>query len=116
MNGHPEPAIPRPPYSHDHAPSTARDSCFDVTPGYRTAGAWPAMAGLPGGPVDAPPRGLVPQAEQARILAGVLAGIELGTWDRQIVQWLAGWDTCTVLTVASLIARARAAGPARSGR
>ena len=74
------------------------------------------MAGLPGGPVDAPPRGLVPQAEQARILAGVLAGIELGTWDRQIVQWLTGWDTCTVLTVASLIARARAAGPARSGR
>lgn len=116
MNGHPGPAIPRPPCSHDHAPSTARDSCFDVTPGYRTAGAWPAMAGLPGGPVDAPPRGLVPQAEQARILAGVLAGIELGTWDRQIVQWLAGWDTCTVLTVASLIARARAAGPARSGR
>ena len=36
------------------------------------------MAGLPGGPVDEPPRGFVPQAEQARILAGVLAGIELG--------------------------------------
>ena len=74
------------------------------------------MAGLPGGPVDEPPRGFVPQAEQARILAGVLAGIELGAWDRQIVQWLARWDTCTVLTVASLIARARAAGPAGSGR
>ena len=69
-------------------------------------------AGVPGGPVETPPRGFVPQAEQARILAGVLAGIELGAWDRQIVQWLAGWDTCTALTVASLIARARAAGPA----
>lgn len=90
MSGHPGPAIPRPPRSHDHAPGTACDSCFDVTPGYRTAGAWPAMAALPGGPADAPPRGFVPQAEQARILAGVLAGIELGAWDRQIVQWLAG--------------------------
>ena len=74
------------------------------------------MAGLPGGPVQAPPRGFMPQAEQAQILADVLAGIELGAWDRQIVQWLAGWDTCTVLTVASLIARARAAEVAGSRR
>jgi len=74
------------------------------------------MAGVPRGPVETPPRGFVPQAEQAQILAGVLAGIELGAWDQQIVEWLAGWDTCTALTVASLIARARAAGPARSGR
>ena len=74
------------------------------------------MAGVPGGPVQAPPRGFMPEAEQAQILAGVLAGIELGAWDRQIVQWLAGWDTCTVLTVASLIARARATGLAGSRR
>jgi len=72
------------------------------------------MAGVPGGPVEAPPRGFMPEAEQAQILADVLAGIELGAWDRQIVQWLAGWDTCTVLTVASLIARARATGVAGS--
>ncbi len=57
-----------------------------------------------------------PPAEQAQILADVLAGIELGAWDRQIVQWLANWDTCTVLTVASLIARARAAGAAGTRR
>ena len=74
------------------------------------------MAGVPGGPVEAPPRGFMPAAEQAQILAGVLAGIELGARDRQIVQWLARWDTCTVLTVASLIARARAAGVAGSRR
>jgi len=74
------------------------------------------MAAVPGGPVDEPPHGFMPQAEQAQILAGVLAGIELGAWDRQIVQWLAGWDACTVLTVASLIARARAAGVAGSRR
>lgn len=66
--------------------------------------------------MQAPPRGVMPQAEQAQILADVLAGIELGTWDRQIVQWLAGLDACTVLTVASLIARARAAGVAGSRR
>ena len=65
---------------------------------------------------EAPPHGFMPQAEQAQILAGVLAGIELGAWDRRIVEWLAGWDACTVLTVASLIARARAAGPAGSRR
>ena len=59
------------------------------------------MAGVPRGPVEAPPRGFVPQAEQARTLAGVLAGIELGAWDGRIVEWLAGWDTCTALTVAA---------------
>ena len=66
--------------------------------------------------MEAPPPGFMPRAGQAQILADVLAGIELGAWDRQIVQWLAGWDTCTVLTVASLIARARAAGVAGSRR
>ena len=74
------------------------------------------MAEVPRGPVEEPPRGFAPQAEQARILAGVLTGIELGAWDRQIVQWLANWDTCTVLTLASLIARARATGAAGTRR
>ena len=69
--------------------------------------------GVPAGPVEAPPPGFVPRAGQAEILAGVLAGIELGAWDRRIVEWMAGWDASTVLTVASWIARARAAGPGR---
>lgn len=73
------------------------------------------MAEVPRGPVEAPPRGFMPAAEQDRILAGVLAGIELGAWDRRIVEWLASWDTCTALTVASLIARARAAGQPGAG-
>lgn len=67
----------------------------------------------PAGPVEAPPHGFVPAAEQARILAGVLAGIELGAWDRRVLEWLAGLDACTVLTVASWIARSRAAAPRR---
>jgi hypothetical protein len=74
----------------------------------------PGMAGrVPAGPVEVPPAGFVPEAGQAEILAAMLAGIELGAWDRRIVGWLAGWDTSTVLTVASWIARSRAAGPVR---
>jgi hypothetical protein len=68
-----------------------------------------ARAEVPAGPVETPPRGFVPAAEQAEILAGVLAGIELGAWDRRILEWMAGWDAPTVLTVASWIARSRAA-------
>ena len=68
---------------------------------------------VPAGPLEPAPGGFVPRAGQAEILAGVLAGVELGAWDRRIVEWMAGWDASTVLTVASWIARARAAGPGR---
>ncbi len=71
---------------------------------------WPEV---PAGPVEAPPAGFVPRAVQAEILAGVLAGIELGVWDRRILDWMAGWDASTVLTVASWIARSRVAGTSR---
>ena len=72
------------------------------------------MAGrVPTGPVQVPPRGFVPEAEQAGILAAALAGVELGAWDRRILEWMAGWDAATVLTVASWIARSRAARPLR---
>ena len=48
----------------------------------------PGMAGrVPAGPVEAPPAGFVPEAGQAEILAAMLAGIELGAWDR----WILGW-------------------------
>ena len=72
-----------------------------------------AGPGVPAGPVETPPGGFVPPAEQAEILAGVLAGIELGAWDRRILEWIAGLDASTVLTVASWIARSRAAGTSR---
>ncbi len=70
-------------------------------------------ARVPAGPVEVPPAGFAPKAEQAGLLAEVLAGVELGAWDRRIVDWLAGWDSCTVLTIASWVARSRAAGPGR---
>ena len=72
-----------------------------------------AGPGVPAGPVETPPGGFVPPAEQAEILAGVLAGIELGAWDRRVLEWMAGLDASTVLTVASWIARSRAAGTPR---
>jgi hypothetical protein len=68
---------------------------------------------VPVGPVEVAPSGFAPEAEQERILFEVLGDVELGAWDRRMVGWLAGWDAATVLTVASWIARVRAAGPAR---
>jgi hypothetical protein len=39
-------------------------------------------------------------------------GIELGAWDRRILDWIAGWDTSTVAVIVSLLHRVRAAGAA----
>ena len=68
---------------------------------------------MPDGPVEVAPPGFVGTAEQERILAEVLAGVELGAWDQRMVRWLAGWDAATVLTIASWIVRARDKGPAQ---
>ena len=66
--------------------------------------------GLPAGPLQSAPGGFVPGPERAVILAGVLAGLELGDWDRRVAGWLAGLDTATALTIASWIERSRARG------
>ncbi len=73
-------------------------------------GAWP---GVPAGPLESAPRGFVPGEERSAFLAGVLEGVELGAWDRRVAGWLAGLDTCTALTIASWILRAREAGQER---
>ena len=70
-------------------------------------------AAVPGGPLESAPGGFVPVEERSAFLAGVLDGVELGAWDRRVAGWLAGLDTSTALTVASWIARSRAAGPGR---
>jgi hypothetical protein len=70
-------------------------------------------AAVPAGPLESAPGGFVPEAGRSAILAGVLAGVELGAWDRRVAGWLAGLDTSTALTIASWIARAREAGPGR---
>jgi hypothetical protein len=66
-------------------------------------------AGVPAGPLESAPGGFVPQEERAVLLAGVLDDIELGAWDRRVAGWLTELDTSTLVTVASWIARARAA-------
>ena len=68
---------------------------------------------VPAGPLESAPRGFVPGEERSALLAGVLDGVELGAWDQQVASWLAGLDTCTALTIASWIARSRAAGRPR---
>ena len=70
-------------------------------------------AGVPAGPLESAPGGFVPQEERSAILAGVLDGVELGAWDRRVAGWLAGLDTSTLVTIASWIARSRAAGRSR---
>ena len=67
-------------------------------------------AGVPAGPLESEPGGFVPPEERLAILAGVLDGVELGVWDRRVADWLTRLDTSTLVTVASWIARSRAAG------
>lgn len=70
-------------------------------------------ATVPAGPLESGPGGFWPQEDRLAVLAGVLDGVELGAWDRRIVRWLAGLDTSTLVTVASWIARPRAAERSR---
>jgi hypothetical protein len=70
-------------------------------------------ATVPAGPLESEPGGFLPGEERSAILAGVLDGVEMGSWDLRIVGWLSGLDTSTALTIVSWIARARDAGPAR---
>ncbi|MCE7010037.1 hypothetical protein LWC34_45605 [Kibdelosporangium philippinense] len=51
--------------------------------------------------------------DRVAALLEALDGVELGTYDRRIIEWLAGWDVSTVGTVASLFYRARALDGAR---
>lgn len=68
---------------------------------------------VPSGPLESEPGGFWPGEERLAVLAGVLDGVELGAWDRRVARWLTGLDTSTLVTVASWIARARAAGQSR---
>lgn len=49
--------------------------------------------------------------ERIAVLREPLAGLDLGGYDELIVTWLSDWDIPTVATIASLLHRARAAGP-----
>ncbi|MFB7223998.1 hypothetical protein [Streptomyces sp. NPDC056227] len=58
-------------------------------------------------PLNSAPFGYSPESLQREALYAELnnAGVELGTYDRLIVDWIARWDYPTVATIASLIRR-----------
>ena|SRR6266508_6745870 len=63
---------------------------------------------IPSGPLERDPTSRhLTTDEQRELLLGALDGIELGVWDRSIVEWLSAYDAATVLTVCSLIRRVR---------
>lgn len=62
---------------------------------------------IPPGPLDREPLSVHDPVVAAAMLEESLAGVELGAYDRRIVDWLKGWDQPTMVTLASIIARAR---------
>jgi hypothetical protein len=66
---------------------------------------------IPTEPLEQEPTPLfLPVEDRVGLLHRVLADVRLGAWDRRIVHWLAsGTDTSTLLTILSLLERAKAA-------
>jgi len=98
----------------DDAGYPALTACWRAATRRRLAAPAPSEpAGPPADrPLDRAPGGaFLAEAQRRELLAQALSGVELGAYDRRILDWLAGWDTDTVVTVASLLRRARAAGP-----
>jgi hypothetical protein len=67
------------------------------------------LAAIPRGPVDAEPFHAVPWGGGADVLYQALAGVELGRYDRHILDWLASYEESTAAVLCSWILRARAA-------
>jgi hypothetical protein len=81
------------------------------------------MSQIPTGPIETAPDGAIPYPEHGAPrgaladlfrteLLAALDGMELGAYDRRMVNWLAGWDGTTVATVCSWLVRARSAASA----
>jgi hypothetical protein len=62
---------------------------------------------IPTGPLEEPP---YVRWGRAEVIARVLAGLELGSWDRRAVRWLAQTPAAMCMTVCAWIERAREAG------
>lgn len=74
------------------------------------------MDKLPTGPVESDPvefyRGRDISTEVQPLLDEALADLELGAYDRRLVEWAKkSWDQPTMVTIASWIVRARQAPP-----
>lgn len=68
----------------------------------------PDTSRIPTGPVNTEPAGFRVADEQAAVLRDTLtaAGIELGEYERNIVDWLSRWEWATVAIICSWVARA----------
>jgi len=69
------------------------------------------MSAIPDGPIERDPieayRGLTfPQVQL--LLDEAVDGLPIGAYDTRILEWLKGQDQPTIITVASLLVRARA--------
>lgn len=74
----------------------------------------PPNAYVPPGPLgQAPGGGHQPREVRAGALGDVLAGIELGDYDRRMIEWLTGLDDPTCRAFASIMWRCREAGEPR---
>lgn len=77
------------------------------------------MTAIPQLPIEADPSAVYRnlQVDQVRaLLDEALAGIPLGAYDQRIINWLKKTDQPTVVTVASIILRARQQGTGSGDR
>ncbi|MFK0172636.1 hypothetical protein ACIQU5_27950 [Streptomyces sp. NPDC090306] len=74
------------------------------------AGAVVTAPAVPTGPVDEQPEGYYATDAQVAALKKALsdAGVDAGSYDEVVVQWLARWDWAIVATIASWLHRAAA--------
>ena len=85
--------------------------------GQADPGGNPPHAYVPSGPLEAAPYlGYCPPEVRREAFSAVLEGVETGTYDTRIVNWLTGWDDPTCRTIASLMWRCRLAGGAEARR
>jgi hypothetical protein len=73
----------------------------------------PGLPVVPTAPIGAAPTALASRDEWREVLSDVLDGLPVGAWDERMLDWVAGWDAATVLTIASWIVRIRAQGASR---
>jgi hypothetical protein len=57
---------------------------------------------------------MAPHTNALLVDACVMAGVELGAFDRRVLAWLSGWEPETAAVIAGLITRSHEAGRARS--
>ncbi|MEU9208514.1 hypothetical protein AB0D27_11310 [Streptomyces sp. NPDC048415] len=67
--------------------------------------------GIPTSLVETRPTGFVESGEQSAVLRDTLAAarVELGEYERQVIEWLSRWEWATVAVISSWVARAAAA-------